>query len=268
MTSSQNRDAENGLAQRQCRARVQCRTDRDGQRVVVIQRQAAVQGVVAVQPQPQAAESGQGPQPAVVRHDAGLGHAGGARGEDVEGLVLGEDCRGAGRVGGRRGGRQPAQLLERDQPVDLGPAFGDVLDQIGLGHHCDGLEQTEAVGQHLAALVVVEHARDGTALDDREHQQHGVGRVAQHHPDDVTVADAFGGQHRRVAVDRLVGLPIGDALVAELEENPVGVLGGPLLEHLADRGLGRRPSHHSGEYAPGDDRRIHQQTGYLAGEVE
>jgi hypothetical protein len=171
-------------------------------------------------------------------------------------------------VGGRRGRGQPAQLLDRDQALRLGSAFGDVLDQVGLRDHGRGVEQPDAVGQHLAALVVVEHARHGAAFDDRQHEQHGIGRVTQHHTDHVAVADALGGENGGVPVDGLVGFPVGDALVAELEENPVGVLRGPLLENLADRRLGGRPGHHSGDHTSHDDRRIHEQTGYLAGEVE
>src|SRR4029079_5200516 len=94
------------LPQRQGRARVDRRAERDRHRVVVIEGQAAVQRVVAVQAQAQATEAGERTQPPVVRHHAGLGHPGGARGEDVERLVLGQHRGGGRRVRGGGGVRE------------------------------------------------------------------------------------------------------------------------------------------------------------------
>jgi len=76
--------------------------------------------------------------------------------------------------------------------------------------------------------------------------------------DDIAVPDAAGGQHGGVAVDRLVGLPVAELLVTELDEDLVAVAGGTVLEHLADRRLGRRPGPEAGDHAVQDRRQIHQ----------
>ena len=188
------------LAQGKRCAGIQHRRHRDRQRVVVVERQTAIQGVVAVQPHADAAEPGQRPQPAVVRHDAGLGHPGGARREDVERLVLGQHRRGdRGIVGGRVGG-QPLELVDGDRVGDLGAGLFDRFQQLVLTDQHPGIEQIHAVGQHLAPLVVVQHARDRAELDHRKHQQHRARRVLQHDPDDVAPPDAPRGQHRRVGL--------------------------------------------------------------------
>ncbi len=55
-----------------------------------------------------------------------------------------------------------------------GAAFGYGADQVGLGDQHLGIQQAEAVRQHLAALVVVEHAGDRAAFDRGQHHQHGI----------------------------------------------------------------------------------------------
>ncbi len=122
--------------------------------------------------------------------------------------------------------------------------------------------------EHVAALVVVQHPGYRAAFDRGEHQQHRVDRVAQHDADDVSVADTASCQHRGVAVDGLVGLPVGELLVGELEEQLVAVGGGAVLEHLADGGLGRRPGPESGDHTAQNRRRVGDQAGYAGGDVE
>lgn len=104
---------------------------------------------------------------------------------------------------------------------DVGAAVDDVADQVGFAHHNRGVEQADAVRQHVGALVVVEHPGDRAALDDGQHHQHRVGRIAQHEPDDVGRGRPC-RQHRGVAVDdRRLG--VGDRLLAEPDEDPVAV---------------------------------------------
>ena len=86
--------------------------------------------------------------------------------------------------------------------------------------------------------------------------------------DDVAVADTAGGQHRCIAIDRLVGLAVGDLLVFELDEHLVAVLSGALLENFADGGLGRRPGAHPGQHTANDRGCMENQTGNLGGDVE
>ncbi len=54
-------------------------------------------------------------------------------------------------------------------------ALVDRVDQIGFGDQHLGVQQTHAVRQHVAALVVVEHAGDRAAFDRGQHHQHRVG---------------------------------------------------------------------------------------------
>ena len=256
------------LAQRQGRTGVQHGRQRDRQRVVVVQRQAAVQRVAAVEPQSQTAESGQRAQPAVVGHDAGLRHAGGAGGEDVEGLVLGQHRLGGGGIRGGRRRRHRDDLVDCQQTAGVRAALGDLVDQIDLGDDDLRLQQPETVLEHLAALVEVDHPRDGATLDGGEHQQHRLGRVAQHDADHVAVPHPLGRQHRGVAVDRLVGLPVRQPLIAELDEHVVAVAGRAVLEDLADRGLGGRPGTEPGDHSAQNRRGVFEETGELFGDVE
>ncbi len=73
ITSSQNRDAENDLPSARVPPALITGRHRDRERVVVVERQRAVQGVIAVEPQPQSAERRQRAQPPVVGHHTGLG---------------------------------------------------------------------------------------------------------------------------------------------------------------------------------------------------
>ena len=203
-------------------------------------------------------------QPAVVRHDAGLGVSRGARREDVERGVFGPHLRRRRRVGGRSAHRESLQVLDGQGVVGGtgGAAFGDRADQVGLGDQQLGVQQAQAVREHVAALVVVEHAGDGSTLDRGEHRQHGVGRVAQHDGDDVALADTARGEHGGIPVGGRVGLAVGQLLVAEFEEDPVAVARGPLLEHRADRPLGVRLGQHPGHHPARDHRQVGQHGRY------
>ena len=163
--------------------------------------------------------------------------AGGAGGEDVERRVLGLHLRCRRRVSGGLAVGQFGQVPDGQQIGHLGAAVHDVLDQIAFGDkHCR-VEQTDAVGQNLAALVVVQHPGHRSALDHRQHGQHGVRGIAQHDSDHLAAAHTAVGQHRGVAISGLVGLPVGDLLLAEAEEDTVAVAGGAVLKDLADRRL-------------------------------
>ena len=176
MTSSQNFEAENDLPSASVAPAVHASSrQRHRQRVVVIERQAAVQRVVAVQPQAEPTEAGQRAQPPVVRHHAGLGHARGARGEDVERLVLGQHRRrrrpGCRWVPWRQAARAPRRS---SSPLVSAPLSVIGSIRVGFGDDRLGVEQSDAVGEDVAALVVVEHSCDRAALDHGEHQQHRV----------------------------------------------------------------------------------------------
>ncbi|SKN84580.1 Uncharacterised protein [Mycobacteroides abscessus subsp. abscessus] len=104
-----------------------------GQRVVVIQRQAAVQHIVRPQPQRHVADTRHTPQPAVVRHHAGLGQAGGARGENVERAILGHHRFGGTRIGGGRQNRHPVQLVDGQLRDHIDAGFADGFLELRLG---------------------------------------------------------------------------------------------------------------------------------------
>ena len=173
---------------------------------------------------------------------------GGAGREDVERGVFGQHRRSRRRVVGRRGGGQPFQLVDTSGSV-AAPHSLTASTRSASAIKDLRVQQAHAVGQHVAALVVVEHAGDGAAFDDGQHHQHRVRRVAQHDPDDVAPADAARGQHRGIAVGGGVGFAVAELLVVEAQEDPVAVAGGAFLEHLADRRLGGRPGKQPGERA-------------------
>jgi len=61
-------------------------------------------------------------------------------------------------------------------------------------------EQPEAVLEHVAALVVVEHARDRAALDGGQHQATPTAVSCRNiDADDIAVPDTAGGQHGGVS---------------------------------------------------------------------
>ena len=161
--------------------------------------------------------------------------AGGAGGKDVERRVLGLHLRCRRRVAGGLAVGQFGQVLDGEQIGHLGAAVHDVLDQIAFGDKHFRVEQTDAVGQNFVALVVVQHPGHRSALDHRQHGQHGVRGIAQHDADHLTAAHTAVGQHRGVAVSGLVGLPVGDLLFAKAEEDTVAVAVGAVLKNLADR---------------------------------
>ena len=145
----------------------------------------------------------------------------------------------------------------------------DHVDQVAFGDDGLGAEQANAVREHIALLVVVRHPGDRAAFDHRQHQQHGLRRVAQHDADDVAVADTARGEHGGVPVNGLVGLPVGQLLVAELDEHLVGGLWQhEYLKHLADGRLRRRASQKAGQGATQDDRGVQQQAGHVGGDVQ
>ncbi|SKN84606.1 Uncharacterised protein [Mycobacteroides abscessus subsp. abscessus] len=115
----------------------------------------------------------------------------------------------------------------------------------------------------MATLVVVEHARDGTELDGRQHQQHRLGRVAQHDADHVATPHPLRGQGGGVPIGGGVGLRVGDVLALETQEHSVCVFGGAFGKHPADRPppLGRGLD--AAEDAPRHDRQVERQTGQL-----
>ena len=91
------------------------------------------------------------------------------------------------------------------------------------------------MGQHLLALVMIEHAGHRAAFDRGEHRQHHIGGIALHDADDVPVAHTVLSEHGRVPVGGLVGFGVTDLLVAVAQESPVAVAGGTFGEDLADR---------------------------------
>ena len=261
ITSSQNRDAENDLPS----ASVAPELITDDNATVSALLWYSGRQLYSVSElfsrNPEAAECGQRLQPPQMRHHAGLGETRGARGEDVERGVSGLHRRRRRRVGGRGAHGESLQVLDGQR---LGgaraAALGDGADQVGLRDQHLGVQQAQAVRQHLAALVVVEHAGDGAALDRGQHRQHRVGRVAQHDRDDVAAADAARGQHRGVPVGGRVGVAVGQLLVAESQKDPVTVASGPLLEHRADRLLGVRLGQQTGQRAAHYHRHVGQDT--------
>jgi len=90
------------------------------------------------------------------------------------------------------------------------------------------------VREDVAALLVVEHARDRAEFDRGEHQEHRARRIAHHDAHHVTATDAAFGQRGRIAVDGLVGVAVAQCFVVEADENLVAVARGTFLKYPAD----------------------------------
>jgi hypothetical protein len=162
---------------------------------------------------------------------------------------------------------EPLKFVYGDRVGDFRARFVNGHEQRVFADQDLGIQQVDAVGEHLAAVVVVQHPGDRAQFHHRQHQQHCGRRVLQHDGDHIAALDAACGQHCRIPVGGFVGPTIGHSFVFESDEHLIAVPCRAVLENLTDRGLGRLTSQESGQHAAHDDRRIDEQTRQPAGDI-
>ena len=100
--------------------------------------------------------------------------------------------------------------------------------------HRAGAGELEAVRQHLATLLVVEHAGDGAELDRGGDAGKCLRPVLHEDGDGLARGHALLAQHRGDAVRPDVEFGVGPAPVLELQGDALGMLRGLALQQQAD----------------------------------
>ncbi|MDT4838011.1 hypothetical protein FQZ97_717550 [compost metagenome] len=201
-----------------------------GHRVVVVAGQGQVEDVALGEGETGVAEAAIGLDPFAVAEDGGLGQARGAGGVDVEAGVLEAYLAGLRRIldgvaegnahqvlPAGRGVTGGGQAVTVGDPVavsgilQLAADFLEGTPQLVAHHEVTGLDQVQAVAQHLAALGGVHQGGDGPQFGQGpQHRQH-FDAVLQHHRHHAAMLHAFGLQGVGQAVAPGVELGVAEA---------------------------------------------------------